>query len=92
MPTTDYIPFHDVPKHVPGRPHRSTVHRWRLRGVNGVRLQTCVVGGRRFTTREWLDDFLQAGNAAAGGTPLPTSKNRQSAIEAAELELSQAGV
>jgi Protein of unknown function (DUF1580) len=42
---------------LPGRPHLSTVVRWSLRGIKGVRLETVVVGGRRFTSREAIRRF-----------------------------------
>ena len=34
---------------VPGNPHVSTLIRWALRGVKGIKLETVLVGGRRFT-------------------------------------------
>ena len=41
----------------PGAPHVSTLHRWRLRGVRGVKLETVLIGGRRFTSEEALRRF-----------------------------------
>ncbi len=49
----------------PGQPHVSTVNRWWRRGVRGVRLETCLVGGKRFTTRESLARFFAATTAAS---------------------------
>jgi hypothetical protein len=43
---------------VPGRPHISTLMRWALRGVKGVRLETVVIGGRRFTSLEAIQRFI----------------------------------
>jgi hypothetical protein len=43
---------------IPGRPHSSTILRWALRGVKGVRLETIVVGGRRFTSVEAIGRFI----------------------------------
>lgn len=39
------------------RPAVSTLWRWSSRGVKGVRLKTLVVGGRRYTTPEFLSEF-----------------------------------
>jgi hypothetical protein len=50
---------------LPGRPHLSTIHRWRLRGVRGVKLETCLVGGKRVTTHEALLRFMQRTTDAA---------------------------
>ncbi|MFN0137998.1 MAG: DUF1580 domain-containing protein [Phycisphaerae bacterium] len=44
-----------------------TAWRWALRGVRGVKLESHVVGGRRFTTREACDRFL----ARLNGSPTP---------------------
>jgi hypothetical protein len=45
---------------LPGRPHISTLHRWRMRGVRGIRLETCLIGGVRHTSREALQRFADA--------------------------------
>jgi len=47
-------------KHYPSRPHVSTLHRWRRHGVRGVRLETCLLGGKRFTSIEALSRFSAA--------------------------------
>jgi len=47
--------------------HLSTIHRWRLRGVRGVKLQTWLIGGRRFTSEEALREFIAATNEASDG-------------------------
>ena len=79
---------------LPGRPNVSTVWRWISRGVRGVKLQTFCVGGRRYVTKESLENFLAQTTAAANGQPAPTStpRQRQKAIEAAEQELARAGI
>lgn len=74
---------------LPGRPHLSTLHRWWLHGVRGVRLETILVGGRRFTSAEALERFAAATTAAANGQPPPvrTTRRRRLAVEAAERKL-----
>ncbi len=47
---------------IPGNPHTATVWRWALRGVRGVKLDTLVVGGVRFTSEEAIARFLAALN------------------------------
>ncbi len=88
------VPFSKVSGEVPGRIHLSTAHRWRLRGIRGVTLETVLIGGRRFTSKEALSRFFAATTAAANGeAPTAcTSKRRKTAIEAAEKELQQAGI
>jgi hypothetical protein len=53
------VSFSEAPNHIPGRPHISTIHRWRLRGVRGKRLETLLRGGRRYTSLEAIQRFLR---------------------------------
>ena len=78
-------------KSLPGRPHLSTLHRWRLPGVHGVRLETCLLGGRRYTSEEALERFAAATTAAADGTRVPprTPARRDRDIARAEAEMKQ---
>jgi hypothetical protein len=47
--------------------HVATLHRWRAKGVRGVRLATFLRGGRRYTTQEELARFFVATTEAADG-------------------------
>jgi hypothetical protein len=38
--------------------HKSTMWRWASRGVKGVRLETIKVGGKTYTTKAALDEFM----------------------------------
>ena len=49
----------DAAKTLPNSPHISTVWRWVNRGVRGVVLETIVIAGRRFTSREALQRFVR---------------------------------
>jgi len=81
-------------RELPGRPHVSTLWRWTNHGVRGIRLQTVLVGGKRYTSRESLQAFVEQTTAAAdGGTrPVRTSRQRQRKIAAAEAALTEAGI
>jgi hypothetical protein len=85
------LSLNDAAKSLPGRPHISTLHRWRLRGVRGIRLETALLGGRRFTSVEALERFSAAITAAADGEPPPTRtpRQRERAIAAALKDLQQ---
>ena len=54
----------------------STAHRWRLRGCRSVRLETILIGGRRFTSVEALQRFFDSTTLAQDGpaiqSPLPS--------------------
>jgi len=56
------VSFDDAADYLPSNPHRATVWRWSQRGVRGVRLESVLVGGKRFTSREAIDRFLAASN------------------------------
>lgn len=84
------IPFRDAPKHIPGRPHAATCHRWRLVGVRGVKLETIKVGSKRFTSKEAIRRFSEQTTAAADGvapTPSPSQTRKHRDREVAALKL-----
>src|SRR4051794_8722242 len=51
------IDLKELAKALPGRPHLSTLYRWTNPGLNGVKLETFKIGGRRFTSRELVLRF-----------------------------------
>ena len=58
-----YIPFSEAAKFAPRRPTYGTIWRWAQRGLtqrNGVRinLRSVRVGGRLYTTEQWLRQFF----------------------------------
>lgn len=77
-----------------GAVHVSTIHRWRMKGVRGVRLETFLRGGIRYTTDEAIERFFVATTAAADGdvAPARTPKQRDRRIAAAERDLNEAGI
>ncbi len=79
----------EAAKILPGNPHLSTLHRWRVRGIRGIKLATLKIGGRRFVRRDALEEFIAATTAAAGGQPRPvrTRRQREKAISQAEADL-----
>ena len=71
----------------------ATLHRWRLRGVNGMRQGTCRIGAMRFTSLEAIDRFIVAQNPAdAPAAPAITASQRIRQSEAARTELQRMGV
>ena len=71
------------------RIHQSTAHRMRLRGSHGVRLVTVKVSGRRMTSVEAVQRFIEACTRAADGEPAapPISRtNRQAAAAQTDAE------
>jgi hypothetical protein len=72
----------------------STVWRWSLRGVRGIKLESLSVGGRRYTTAEAFARFVEATTSAATGRLRQSRTNRQrdAAIRSAEADLADAGI
>lgn len=81
-------------RELPGRPAVSTLWRWLQHGVRGVRLETIMVGGVRYTSRESLQRFAEAVTAASDGGPTPTrtSRQKQRDMDGAKLELARDGI
>ena len=84
----DVVLLKDAWKLVPGRPHSCTPIRWGTIGVRGCRLETCLIGGRRYTSREALERFF-ASISSQGPAP---AQDVSDAVSAAEAELDQAGI
>src|SRR5262245_25709166 len=80
-------------KVIPGRPHLATVYRWFQRGVRGgIKLETALVGGRRFTSREAVQRFVdRRSGPPAESMAARTPSQRQRAAEKANNELAKAG-
>lgn len=94
LATESLLSLSQAANSLPGKPHKNTIVRWSLNGVKGVRLETIMLGGRRMTSREALQRFIERTTAAANGEtpPTRTARQRQSAIRQAETELAKAGI
>ena len=44
---------------VPGKPHVGTLARWIRFGIRGVHLESLMIGGRRYVSRESIDRFFE---------------------------------
>lgn len=96
--TLAYISLNAAAKLIPGRTpgkriSKETIWRWCLRGLrNGVRLKSVLIGGQRYTTRSWVENFIfeinGPGERGANELPQPRSPGkRQRASESAAEEL-----
>jgi hypothetical protein len=57
---TDLLTLSEVSRLLPGRPHPSTIWRWRRKGIGGVKLRTVRIGGRTYVQRHALEEFIEA--------------------------------
>lgn len=70
----------------------ATLHRWRLKGCRGVKLETLLIGGIRYTSKEAIDRFIQAQNADESPAPAISPAQRRRQAEAAQAQLERMGV
>ncbi len=89
------IPLTKAAKRVPSRNgrtvHVSTIWRWTMRGVHGIKLESLLVGGTRCTSVEAIGRFIQRLNCT-GDECDDCMGHPDRAHEAAEAELDRLGV
>jgi hypothetical protein len=76
---------------LPDRPAVATLWRWRTKGAHGRRLESVVLGGKVYTSREALQRFADQ----RGGVDVPTirtPRKREREIRRAEQVLEQARI
>ena len=90
------ISFNDAAKMLPDgkRPAYATWWRWRRVGIRGVKLETILIGGRRFTSAEAVQRFISATTAAADGAAPTVRTPRRRRLEQAQARdvLHHAGI
>ncbi|GAG89257.1 unnamed protein product [marine sediment metagenome] len=94
------VTFKEAARYLPGHPAISTLHRWRNRGIKGVKLETIRIGGVRYSSRQALQRFFNATTVAAdsrGGHSLdlrnhPLSRNEDRRQRIASDILDEAGI
>ena len=69
----------------------ATAWRWSMRGCRGVKLETFLLGGRRFTTEDLFRRFVAETNETTDVPSSPTA-HRQESIRRAKAELDRAGI
>ncbi|MFM9963356.1 MAG: DUF1580 domain-containing protein [Planctomycetaceae bacterium] len=90
--TEDLIAFQQAGKRIPGNPALCTLHRWRLSGVRGTKLETLLVCGIRYTSVEAISRFIREQNRDQQPAPAITSKQRRVQAETANKLLEAAGI
>jgi hypothetical protein len=86
------IRFQEAGRFIPGEPTVSTLHRWRKSGVRGVKLETLLVGGTRFTSTQAIARFIAEQNRDEQPQPGFTAKQRRVMAETANRLLKEAGI
>ncbi|MFN9433711.1 MAG: DUF1580 domain-containing protein [Planctomycetota bacterium] len=88
------FPVSEAPQHIPGRPSKGSCWRWVLQGVGGIKLESILIGGKRFTSHEAIQRFVDRRTAASNGDvpPARTLRQREVEISRAEREATEAGI
>ena len=70
-----------------------TTWRWAMRGIQGSRLKTILIGGRRYTTQEAFTRFVEATTEAADAKlpNLPINRQIQATNSQVEAKLKEEG-
>ena len=72
MSQHNLLPLVQAVEQVTGvRVHLSTVLRWCKKGCKGIRLESRVLGGRRFTWPGAVEQYMNATTLAKGGVVAP---------------------
>ena len=85
----DLIRLADLPARLPRtrkgkQVHHNSVYRWWAKGVAGIKLETIIVSGERFTSSEAVQRFFEAQTAARdAGSSSPASKSAKQQTAAA---------
>lgn len=92
-----YLTLGQAAQQTPGRPSAGTIWRWARRGIrardgNVVRLKHIRVGGRVYTTEQWLQQFFEQVAAADLGHAAWQHPNRTSCHKMADAAMQEAGL
>jgi len=94
LQTETILALRDVASKTCFKVHISSLHRWRLRGIRGIRLETALVGGARVTSVEALQRFSEAlsrqNQACTSRADQNRSVNRR--VRSSEAVLDRAGI
>jgi hypothetical protein len=85
------IPLARASQAIPSRPHASTAVRWARRGVRGVKLETILIGGRRFTSHEAIGRFVSRLSEPQPAELPASTTDRERELQGAEQELDLLG-
>lgn len=95
------IPVREVPKYLPRRPNKKTIHisaiyRWAHKGLQGHKLEIIRIGGTSYTSREAIQRFADALSGChqhQNDSISPLTKSRQSqALRAEQLVYQELGI
>jgi len=54
------VSLRQATKIIPGNPSYPSIYRWAVKGRNGVRLETIIIGNKLHTTKSAIQKFFEA--------------------------------
>ncbi|MCA9032105.1 MAG: DUF1580 domain-containing protein [Planctomycetaceae bacterium] len=92
LKTETLLTLREATERVPGSPHVSTLHRWVKHGLKGIRLESCLVGGRRVTSVEAVGRFSHAITEKVDQRLSATTNDASASFDEVAAELVRAGL
>lgn len=92
------ITLSEASRRLPNHPSVTTLWRWWQRGVKGHKLETAQIGGKRYTSVEALQRFVDRLSASEEAPAKPAlsqkqaERQRKSRLKNAEQRLAAAGI
>lgn len=71
--------------------HPSSLHRWRTKGLRGIKLESWLIAGRRVTTTDALREFLEKASRPDSGS-LARANIDNAANSRARAQLASMGI
>jgi hypothetical protein len=92
--TETIVSISEARQHVPGQPSVPTLWRWVLSGTRAGKLESVLIGGRRYTSIEAIQRFAHQSTAGADGKAVTTqtAAQRKLAIQQAEAACDRDGI
>jgi Protein of unknown function (DUF1580) len=79
-----HFPLTGGRERIASHPSPATLYRWALKGVRGIKLETVMMGGRRYTSDEAVDRFFaRLSHPQPSPTPTPTKLRAEQIVRAA---------
>jgi len=76
-----HFPLTGGRERIASHPSPATLYRWALKGVRGIKLETVMMGGRRYTSDEAVDRFFARLSRHQPAATVEPSKARATQID-----------
>jgi Protein of unknown function (DUF1580) len=92
LPLSEAAKLTMLPKRRGKSPHATTLLRWCLYGIRGIKLESIVCGGTRCTSEQSIKRFFERLSTPFGDSKTITTSERKKSIARAQEELKAMGI